>query len=58
MIGVFILGVSDEVHQMFVPGRRPGWEDLAADLAGIALATMVIQWVCHWKQAVTDINTN
>lgn len=54
IVGVLMIGVLDEVHQMFVPGRRPGWDDLAADLAGIALATVVIQWFCYMKQAVTE----
>ena len=31
-------GVSDEVHQMFVPGRMPDVSDVAADAAGALIA--------------------
>lgn len=29
--------LSDEFHQMFVPGRIASWQDLGVDLIGIAL---------------------
>ena len=32
-------GISDEVHQMFVPGRTPDVMDVVADGAGALLAT-------------------
>ena len=32
-------GISDEVHQMFVPGRTPALMDVVADAAGALLAT-------------------
>lgn len=50
-VGVLMIGALDEVHQMFVPGRRPGWEDFGADIIGITLATTVIKWVCYLKQS-------
>ena len=30
-------GVTDELHQWFVPGRTAEWSDLAADAAGAAV---------------------
>jgi VanZ family protein len=30
-----LYGLSDEWHQMFVPGRTPDWADWAADVAGL-----------------------
>lgn len=36
-----LYGVSDEIHQMFVPGRSPDVLDWFADAAGIAAATLV-----------------
>ena len=33
-----VYGVSDEVHQSFVPGRSPDVADVVADAAGAALA--------------------
>jgi VanZ family protein len=52
--GILLIGVLDEVHQMFVPGRKPGWDDLTADIVGIALATIVIKWVCYLKQSIPE----
>ncbi|MEZ5317641.1 MAG: VanZ family protein [Vicinamibacterales bacterium] len=34
-------GVSDEIHQMFVPGRSAGPDDWLADATGAALAVIV-----------------
>lgn len=32
-----VYGVTDEVHQLFVPFREAGWQDWLADTAGAAL---------------------
>ena len=34
-------GVTDEIHQMYVPGRSPDVLDWFADAAGVAAATLV-----------------
>lgn len=39
-----IYGMSDEFHQSFVPGRRPGLLDVVIDAAGAAVAVGVIGW--------------
>jgi VanZ family protein len=36
--------VSDELHQMFVPGRFFSWGDLAADSMGIGVGIAVVLW--------------
>lgn len=42
LLGAFVIavlyGVSDEIHQSFVPGRTPDVADVAADAMGAALA--------------------
>ena len=37
--------VTDEIHQMFVPGRTADPADLAADAAGVLLGTIAC-WAC------------
>ena len=36
-----LYGVTDEIHQMYVPGRSPDVLDWFADAAGVAAATLV-----------------
>jgi VanZ family protein len=36
-----LYGASDEIHQMFVPGRSPDVMDWVADAAGVLAATFV-----------------
>ena len=40
----FAYGLTDEFHQMFVPGRFADWRDLVADAIGGVIAA-VICWV-------------
>ena len=40
----FGYGVSDEVHQIFVPGRSSEVGDLLADVVGGALGCLVARW--------------
>lgn len=34
-------GATDEIHQMYVPGRFADWNDLAADALGAVLGALV-----------------
>jgi VanZ family protein len=40
--GAVAVGALDEWHQMYLPGRSAGWDDLAADTIGSALGTMLL----------------
>lgn len=39
--GALAVGVLDEWHQMALPGRSAGWDDLAADAVGAALGAWI-----------------
>lgn len=37
-----LVGILDECHQFYLPGRQPGWGDLAADAIGSAAGAMLV----------------
>ena len=41
--GALAVGVMDEWHQAYLPGREAGWDDLAADAAGSALGATALR---------------
>lgn len=42
VVGAFVLGLADELHQVHLPGRSASWADLLADAAGgVAGATLL-----------------
>ncbi|MBA4142645.1 MAG: VanZ family protein [Nitrosospira sp.] len=51
-VGALLVGMLDEWHQLYLPGRQAEWADLAADavggLVGAALATM--ERITHFEQ--------
>ena len=40
--GAMAVGAIDEWHQMYLPGRSAGWDDLAADAVGSAVGTVLL----------------
>jgi VanZ family protein len=44
-----LYGVTDEVHQSFVPGRNPDWRDVVADGLGALLGAGVTIAVAHLR---------
>jgi VanZ family protein len=40
-----LYGISDEIHQAFVPGRSSDVLDWAADTVGALLATLLLAWL-------------
>ncbi len=54
IIAVIAYGASDEIHQIFVPGRTPDFRDGLADTVGgvlAALAIVIFQWRFSRKRA-------
>jgi uncharacterized protein YfiM (DUF2279 family) len=39
-----VVGALDEWHQVYLPGRAAGWDDLAADAFGAALGAAAMLW--------------
>lgn len=43
--GALLIGVLDEWHQLYLPGRQAGWDDLLADAAGsVTGAVLLTTW--------------
>jgi len=40
-----LYGLSDEIHQYFIPGRSPDVLDWAADSAGALIAASLLAWL-------------
>lgn len=40
--GALLVGGLDEWHQSYLPGRQPGWEDLAADGVGGVVGALAL----------------
>ncbi len=43
-----LYGVSDEIHQLFVPGRDADVLDWLADTSGALMATLLLAWLSRW----------
>lgn len=47
--GALLVGVGDEWHQAYLPGRSAGWDDLAADALGAALGAAALPYRARLK---------
>jgi VanZ family protein len=47
LLGLMIFGIggADEIHQIFVPGRHAGLDDLAANISGCLPALFLASWL-------------
>ncbi len=41
-----LVGVLDEWHQLYLPGRQASWHDLAADIVGSMAGTILLAMRC------------
>ncbi|MBC7361283.1 MAG: VanZ family protein [Candidatus Aminicenantes bacterium] len=44
MIGILI-GLTDELHQLFVPGRQCDWRDWIADITGVVVGLALFWFI-------------
>ena len=51
LIFVFLYACSDEVHQIFIPGRGPAFRDVLIDTSGGALAYIVTSFIASRKKS-------
>ncbi|HUO43547.1 MAG TPA: VanZ family protein [Burkholderiales bacterium] len=49
VLAVSLIGAADEIHQIFLPGRSAGLDDLAADI----IAALTMFWLLHWLRKLT-----
>jgi Predicted integral membrane protein len=40
--GSLLIGLLDEWHQLYLPGRQAGWPDFIADMAGSLIGTITL----------------
>ena len=48
------VGLADEIHQMFIPGRSAGLGDVAADAMGALLGVTLWSGMVHTAHRVTE----
>ena len=49
LIAIVGIGALDEIHQIYLPGRSPGLDDLAADFIGAFTAVVLIKCINYFK---------
>ncbi|HRD01131.1 MAG TPA: VanZ family protein [Candidatus Saccharicenans sp.] len=54
MTGLFI-GLSDEIHQLFVRSRQCDWKDWLADAAGILTGWLLFQLISGPKKKAKEV---
>ncbi|MCK5147149.1 VanZ family protein [bacterium] len=49
LLSGILYGISDEVHQAFVPGRFADWTDALADAVGIFIGVSIWRIILYYK---------
>lgn len=55
ILGAFVFGLSDEIHQWFVPNRQADFWDLFADTLGAAIVILLWTFITRIRQSRQDI---
>lgn len=48
-LGAALIGLLDEWHQIYLPGRKAGWDDFAADVTGSLVGIVLLEAEC-WRR--------
>ncbi len=55
----FFIGLTDEIHQLFVRGRQCDWTDLIADTVGVLTGWLLFKLISQRRQkAVKTVSTS
>jgi VanZ family protein len=56
-VGAVGFAITDEFHQMFVPGRQGAWLDVVIDSVGAAAGLSLLWLYVRWKHRATRNNS-
>lgn len=48
-LAIVMIGTLDEIHQIYLPGRSAGLDDLAADTAGCLIICVILKLLSYRK---------
>lgn len=54
---IFLYGLLDEIHQIFVPGRYFEWLDFLSDLIGGLIGILLSRWIINQNKKISDFDT-
>lgn len=54
---IFIYGLFDEIHQIFIPGRYFEWFDFLSDILGGLIGIFISQWIINQNIKNDSINS-
>jgi VanZ family protein len=54
----WLYAISDEIHQMFVPGRSADWLDILFDWMGAMVATLLALALHVWARNRSSVSEN
>ena len=54
VVAASLYGVTDELHQHFVPGRTADVADWIADTAGAALLTLLVRYLTRYRAETAE----
>jgi VanZ family protein len=53
-----IYAATDEIHQLFIPGREGKWSDLAFDMCGALIGAMIVWYIVRQRREEKTLRDN